>query len=504
MQDLTSLLASAPEDFIRLYFVWCWQSFLLLGTVWLIVKFDRSQAPAVRYQIWLYGLFAVALLPILTMIVRWIPEAAPATGTLVSIVELPQLPTPPVQAALQSSSAAAATGPSIPWTWFLLITVWAAGMLLTAARLIKSYWKLHLIRRNAQLTSLSELDCKDARLVLALPDKVSIGLSSEVRSPALTGVLKPMILLPADIMSWTTPEERASMLIHELTHFRRRDHYMNLFQTLIGSVLFFHPIVRYACKQLSLERELACDAHVISSGAAASAYAESLLKVAERNILIDPIHQPAFSASRKILERRVDMILRRNRLPVLSKRWAFLLLPATLIAAMVWLLMPGRQIAANSIQNGNGPAPVQETQNNGAQTSPAMLPAEFSGRNHIVVQNGSNAEMEVVSFEDERPEMEKSVTRYFGNVVIKTPDFTFTTDAATRGDNWIMMIDPQVEKAGRTYYSFTSILVRRNADGAIEYNYSADSPLYVKKQPFGEGVELKNLINEGVITWQNQ
>ena len=46
----------------------------------------------------------------------------------------------------------------------------------------------------------------------------------------------------------------------------------------------FDPLVRYACRQMSLERELACDDRVVSLGANAATYAESILKVAERSV----------------------------------------------------------------------------------------------------------------------------------------------------------------------------------------------------------------------------
>jgi beta-lactamase regulating signal transducer with metallopeptidase domain len=118
------------------------------------------------------------------------------------------------------------------------------------------------------------------------PDAVRIGFSAELPSPALIGWLQPVILLPADLASWPLrPEERALIIQHELTHLQRRDHYATLFQTLLSTVFFFHPLVRYGCRQLSLERELACDDRVLGLGhCKASAYVESLLKVAERSL----------------------------------------------------------------------------------------------------------------------------------------------------------------------------------------------------------------------------
>jgi hypothetical protein len=140
------------------------------------------------------------------------------------------------------------------------------------------------------------------------------------------------------------------MLRHELAHVERRDHYVNLFQTVLGAVFFFHPLTRYACRQLSVEREMACDDHVVGSGAEAEAYAESIIKVAERSIA--PIgalagapggaHQLALFSARHILERRIEMILNKDRRRALAGKWKYLILPATLIAIVAWMLIPAR------------------------------------------------------------------------------------------------------------------------------------------------------------------
>ncbi|HKQ74485.1 MAG TPA: M56 family metallopeptidase, partial [Blastocatellia bacterium] len=143
--------------------------------------------------------------------------------------------------------------------------------------------------------------------------------------------------------------ERCAMLRHELAHVARRDHYVNLFQTVLGVVFFFHPLARYACRQLSVEREMACDDHVVSTGAEAETYAESIIKAAERSIA--PIgalagapggaSQIALFSARQLLERRIEMILNKDRTRVTTRKLKYLLLSAALIAAIAWLLIPG-------------------------------------------------------------------------------------------------------------------------------------------------------------------
>jgi hypothetical protein len=74
-------------------------------------------------------------------------------------------------------------------------------------------------------------------------------------------------------------------------------------------------------------------------GTEPDAYAESILKAAERSFIADLVHQTAFASKRK-LERRIDMILDPNRAPLPLRQWPFLILPLLLMGAITWLVMP--------------------------------------------------------------------------------------------------------------------------------------------------------------------
>ena len=89
-----------------------------------------------------------------------------------------------------------------------------------------------------------------------------------------------------------------------------------------------------------LKEELACDDQVLGLGTEPKAYAESILKAVERSFLTDVVHQTASFASRHELERRIDMILDKNRITGSLHQWRYLLLPCVMILAVTWLVMP--------------------------------------------------------------------------------------------------------------------------------------------------------------------
>ncbi|MGD2035625.1 MAG: M56 family metallopeptidase, partial [Bacteroidales bacterium] len=94
---------------------------------------------------------------------------------------------------------------------------------------------------------------------LKIKKRVSIYLSHVVRSPATTGFLKPIILIPASLFSGLDPEQLEAIIAHELAHIKRNDYIINILQTFIETIFFFHPAAWYISAQIRKEREHACD-----------------------------------------------------------------------------------------------------------------------------------------------------------------------------------------------------------------------------------------------------
>jgi hypothetical protein len=61
--------------------------------------------------------------------------------------------------------------------------------------------------------------------------------------PVVIGFLRPAILVPAALFTGFPPEQLELLLIHELAHIRRHDYLVNLLQSVVEDVLFYHPAV---------------------------------------------------------------------------------------------------------------------------------------------------------------------------------------------------------------------------------------------------------------------
>ncbi len=142
-------------------------------------------------------------------------------------------------------------------------------------------------------------DAAAARLVLA-----------GAASPMVCALGAPRLLWPLGLEDRLSAEGRRAVLIHELAHLRRRDHWVGWLLLAAGCVWWWHPLFWWVRRRLTQEAELACDARVVDAlPEVRKAYAEALLEVSKR-----PSAAPApvlgASSGRRDLERRLVMVMR--------------------------------------------------------------------------------------------------------------------------------------------------------------------------------------------------
>jgi beta-lactamase regulating signal transducer with metallopeptidase domain len=95
---------------------------------------------------------------------------------------------------------------------------------------------------------------------------VPVQFAANGQGPEVAGILRPTISLPDGIDRLLSEPEIDAVLIHEVTHARRRDNLTRLIYETGLCVLWFHPLVWLAGSRLALYRELSCDERVIQSG----------------------------------------------------------------------------------------------------------------------------------------------------------------------------------------------------------------------------------------------
>jgi beta-lactamase regulating signal transducer with metallopeptidase domain len=134
----------------------------------------------------------------------------------------------------------------------LLVVVWLLGATLMLLRLC---WRIRAERASAH-------DERPGFLAHGVP----VRFAANGQGPEMAGILRPRISLPDGIDRLLSAPEINAVLIHELTHARRRDNLTRLIYEAGLCALWFHPLVWLAGSRLALYRELSCDESVIQSG----------------------------------------------------------------------------------------------------------------------------------------------------------------------------------------------------------------------------------------------
>src|ERR1700683_2014187 len=105
-------------------------------------------------------------------------------------------------------------------------------------------------------------------------------------SPGTAYVWNPVVIMPEGIDAYLDNEQIVDVLYHELMHVKRLDFLWNSFAELAACLLFFHPAVWFALRNLSRDRELACDMAVMDlRHGRRPDYALCLTRLARRRIL---------------------------------------------------------------------------------------------------------------------------------------------------------------------------------------------------------------------------
>ncbi len=232
-----------------------WQGFLIGAGYAAARALIPARASEARHALSLVALAALALSPLITLCLCWPALQAPAgdaldmSGTAVGGAA-------GVVAAGHFDSMTAV----MPW----LVACWVVGVCFCALRALHQWRRLDRIVR-CWATPNQAIDAMLASIMtrFAFAHRVRALISEQVDTPMLVGWLKPVILLPAAVALGFPRQQVELILAHELGHLRRRDHWVNLVQTMVETVLFYHPVVHWVSREIRNERELCCDRLVL-------------------------------------------------------------------------------------------------------------------------------------------------------------------------------------------------------------------------------------------------
>ncbi|MEW4491015.1 M56 family metallopeptidase [Thalassoglobus sp. JC818] len=196
----------------------------------------------------------------------------------------------------------------------IIVIAYLFGVAVFLIRLTLAVWGGHRLRSSSQPlddSHLLNIVAEQARRA-GLRIVPVVALCERVTVPTVVGVVRPMVLIPASIITGLTPDQFATIISHELAHVRRYDLLVILLQRTIESFFFFHPVVWYLSRRISRHREVCCDDLVVSTGHGPMDYAGALLRMAELCVAAEPtgaIAATATGTDRSQFESRVTRLM---------------------------------------------------------------------------------------------------------------------------------------------------------------------------------------------------
>lgn len=162
----------------------------------------------------------------------------------------------------------------------ILLWVWIAG---SVAWFVVQGWRIACFVR---LTATARLACEDIQrqtqqLALSIGARRApkIWILDATMSPILWAVgSRARVIFPADLLDRVDAAARATLLTHELAHFRRGDHWVRLLEFVVTGLFWWHPAIWIARREIEIAEEHCCDAWVVSQfPGQPRRYAEALL-----------------------------------------------------------------------------------------------------------------------------------------------------------------------------------------------------------------------------------
>jgi beta-lactamase regulating signal transducer with metallopeptidase domain len=215
-------------------------------------------------------------------------QAPPLTATVALSPD--EMPDAAAGVPLTATSESASNSETLTAWLATLVVGWLLGVTALSLRLIFTLLQVSRLRnRNTSSASASLVDRVEKlthRLRVSRP--VRLAQSALVEVPTVIGAVKPLILLPASAMTGLSAEQLDAILAHEIAHIRRHDYFVNLIQTVIETLLFYHPAVWWLSSRIRQERENCCDD-------IASAACENPLRYAQALVRMEELRTPGGS-----------------------------------------------------------------------------------------------------------------------------------------------------------------------------------------------------------------
>jgi len=193
----------------------------------------------------------------------------------------------------------------------LLVTLWLLGMLVMALRFIGGLAYTQRLRhyKTYPLDARWQQHVYMLSQAMGMQKAVQLMESALVQVPMAIGFAKPVILLPIGAVTGLTQAQVEAVLAHELAHILRRDYLVNLLQSVVDMLFFYHPALWWVSGVVRAERENCCDDIAVALCGDTLTYARALAELEAMRLPAAPAMAVAFSGKRGTLMSRIRRLV---------------------------------------------------------------------------------------------------------------------------------------------------------------------------------------------------
>lgn len=249
-----------------------WQGVAVAALMWCVLKMLGKASSQTRYIAACAGLALMAAAPAVTFMmaageapvavvemavetpvtVSAAPAAAPTKTIVMAPAEPTALPAPTVWEVFTARLEAA-----LPYC----VIGWFVGVAVLSVWYLGGWCQLQKLRRIGTKAVTDTVRQVSSQLAERLGIRRAVGIveSALVQVPTVIGHFKPVVLLPASALTGLDEVQLTAMIAHELAHIKRCDYLVNIAQTVVEILGFYHPAVWWMSRQIRAERENCCD-----------------------------------------------------------------------------------------------------------------------------------------------------------------------------------------------------------------------------------------------------
>jgi GWxTD domain-containing protein len=297
---LAGPIAAGPiaEALSRTLFHFLWEGALIAAVLAVTIYVVRPSSASIRY-----GLACAAMLAMMLAFAGTLARFWPQTASVTIHSNAPRLRVPPVPFTRPELTP---SGMPSRLTW--IVPAWLLGAVLFSLRSLMAWIAAMRLKRRAAFPAAEiwreKLERLSGRIRLSRPVTLLESCLTDV--PVVVGFLSPAILVPAALFTGLPPDQLELILIHELAHIRRCDYLVNLLQSIVEDVLFYHPAVWWVSSVIRAERENCCDDIVVAETYNARGFAAALAALEQNRWAA---HEAALAVNGGHLMNRVRRLL---------------------------------------------------------------------------------------------------------------------------------------------------------------------------------------------------